>query len=125
MDANLTATAIPVVWAENGVYDPAMPTWLANWFERHQHPASLALHAVGVPVLVFALVLGGWQLVQWRWDLWWRPVGLIVISYLLQWVGHVIEGNDMGEVVLIKKMLGKPYVAISPRYQSDEPSATP
>ncbi len=95
-----------------------MPAWLANWFQRHQHPVSLTLHAVGVPMLLFAIGLGAWQMVQWRWNLWWRPVGLIAASYFLQWVGHVIEGNDMGEVVLIKKLLGKPYIAISPRYQT-------
>lgn len=86
-----------------------------NWLERHQHPASLALHAVGIPLLIFGLLLGAWQLAVWRWDLWYRPVGLIAISYVLQWIGHVIEGNDMGEIILIKKLLGKPYVAVAPK----------
>ncbi len=93
-----------------------MSAVIANWLERHRHPASRWLHAVGIPMLVAALVLAVGQLVQWRWDLWWRPVGLLVLSYVLQWIGHRIEGNDMGEVVLIKKMLGRPYVAVSPRY---------
>lgn len=88
---------------------------LANWMARHRHPTSQVLHAVGIPMLVFGLILGAVQLWQWRWDLWWRPVGLIVVSYILQWIGHRIEGNDMGEVVLIKKALGRPYVAIAPR----------
>ena len=85
-----------------------------NWLERHRHPGSRALHAVGIPLLVFVLLLGAWQLTQWRWDLWWRPVGLIVVSYILQGIGHRLEGNDMGEIVLIKKLLGRPYVAIAP-----------
>jgi ABC-type thiamin/hydroxymethylpyrimidine transport system permease subunit len=76
-----------------------------NWFERHRHPASLALHAVGIPMLVAGLLLGAWQLWHGMWSLWWRPVGLIVISYVLQ---------GIGEVVLIKKVLGRPYVAIAP-----------
>ena len=42
------------------------------------------------------------------WSLWWRPVGLVVLSYALQWFGHRIEGNDMGEVILAKKWIGKP-----------------
>jgi len=41
-----------------------------------------------------------------------------VVSYVLQGIGQAIEGNDMGEVVLIKKLFGKPYVAIAPRPES-------
>ena len=90
---------------------------LASWFERHQHPLSLALHLVGIPLTIVALVLAGWQLVAGQWDLWWRPAGLLVLGYLLQWVGHLIEGNDMGEIILVKKKFHRPYIAVSPRYQ--------
>ena len=91
---------------------------LHNWLERHRHPASLVLHAVGIPLLIAGLLLGGLQLLCGMWSLWWRPVGLIAVSYVLQWVGHRIEGNDMGEVVVLKKLLGKPYIAIAPRRAS-------
>lgn len=90
---------------------------IRNWLERHQHPASLALHAVGIPLLIFGLLLGAWQLWHGMWSLWYRPIGLIVVSYILQWFGHRIEGNDMGEIILIKKLLGKPYVAVAPSDQ--------
>ena len=56
------------------------------------------------------------QLRDGAWSLWWRPVGLVVLSYALQWVGHRIEGNDMGELILAKKWIGKPYITVSPRY---------
>ena len=59
------------------------------------------------------------QLHDAAWSLWWRPVGLAVLSYALQWLGHRIEGNDMGEMVLLKKLLGRPYVSIAPRRSSD------
>ena len=96
-----------------------MADWTHDWLQRHRHPACRALHAVGIPLLVAALALAAVQLWQWRWDLWWRPAGLIVVSYLLQWWGHRIEGNDLGEVVLVKKLLGRPFVAVAPRYRDD------
>ena len=34
-------------------------------------------------MLMAGLGLGLVQLLQWRWDLWYRPVGLLVVSYLL------------------------------------------
>jgi hypothetical protein len=100
-----------------------MIAWWNRYLERHQHPASRVLHLIGVPMLPIAGVLAVVQLAQWRWDLWWRPVGLLVLSYFLQWIGHRIEGNDLGEVVFIKRLLGLPYVAVSPRYAPKDSSS--
>lgn len=99
---------------------PVMPDWLANWLERHQHPVSLILHVIGIPLTILAVALAGWQLSESRWDLWYRPAGLFLGGYFLQWIGHRIEGNDMGELILIKKALNRPYTAVSPRYQSPQ-----
>lgn len=101
------------------------PAWLRNWLERHQDPRSFVLHAVGIPATVFAVALAGWQLYQWRWDLWWRPAALLAFGYVLQYVGHRLEGNDMGEVLLIKKWLGRPYVAVAPRFAAASGEAQP
>lgn len=96
-----------------------MPTWLDRWRLRHQHPLSFWLHIVGIPMIIAAALLALVQLKLACWDLWWRPVVLLAVGYLLQWIGHRIEGNDMGEVILIKKWLGRPYVAVAPRYGGD------
>ena len=101
-------------------YHAGMRRIVRNWLERHRHPASRALHAVGIPLLIGGLLLGAWQLWWGMWPLWWRPLALILFSYVLQWAGHRIEGNDMGEVVLIKRMLGQPFVAVAPRCGNDE-----
>jgi hypothetical protein len=97
-----------------------MPGWLDNWRQRHRHPASLVLHGIGIPLTVAAVVLAGFQLAAWRWDLWWRPGLLVIGGYLLQWIGHRIEGNDMGEIILIKRWLGRDYVAVAPRYRAGD-----
>ncbi len=93
-----------------------MPGWLANWLERHQNRTSFWLHMIGIPMTIACVPLALVQLSRDQWDLWWRPVVLLAGGYLLQWIGHVIEGNDMGEIILIKKLMGRPYVAVSPRY---------
>ena len=92
------------------------PAWLKRWLQRHQHPTSLGLHLIGIPLTIAAVVLALVQLREDRWDLWWRPVVLLILGYLLQWLGHRLEGNDMGEVILVKRILGRPYVAVSPRF---------
>ena len=93
------------------------PQWLDNWLQRHQNRVSFGLHMLGIPLTIFALILAAIQLYGWQWSLWWRPVVLLVGGYGLQWAGHYLEGNDMGEVILIKKILGRPYVAIAPKYR--------
>ena len=105
-----------------------MPHWMHSWLARHRHPASLVLHAIGIPLTLGFVPLALVQLADDRWDLWWRPVTLLVGGYLLQWIGHRVEGNDMGEVILVKRWLGRPYVAVSPRFadresENDAPSA--
>ena len=94
------------------------PAWLANWRQRHQSRLSFALHVVGIPLTILAVLLAGVQLYYGRWDLWWRPVLLLAVGYALQCLGHLHEGNDMGEVVLVKRLLGRPYVAVSRRYHN-------
>jgi uncharacterized membrane protein YGL010W len=77
-----------------------------NYRLRHQHPLNIALHAIGLPLTFVAPipllvhVSTGWA------------VAAFVAGYALQFAGHAIEGNDAGEVILVKKTLGMPYVDI-------------
>jgi hypothetical protein len=89
----------------------AMPRFLENWMERHQHPVSFALHMVGIPMTLVGI---GFAVFAW----WWTAASLFVGGYALQFIGHAIEGNDAGELILFKKMLGMPYVAVVPRDRS-------
>ena len=82
-----------------------------NWLERHQHPVSFWLHMVGIPLTFAALV--GLFFLPWYWCL-----AAFVFGYALQWVGHKVEGNDVGEFIPIKRLLGLPVMPISPRYQT-------
>ena len=82
---------------------------LRNWLERHQHPFNFAIHLLGIPLAVAGVVVLFWQP-------WWG-LGLLVFGYALQYVGHAVEGNDLGEWAGIKRMLGLPYVGIAPRWQ--------
>jgi hypothetical protein len=85
---------------------------LRNWRERHRHPFNFAIHLLGIPIAVTGFVL----LFIWPW---WGLGGL-VLGYFLQWIGHQVEGNDVGEWAGIKRILGLPYVSISPRWQQPD-----
>src|SRR5438034_11637326 len=76
---------------------------LRNWRERHQDPFNFAIHLIGIPLTVVGVCL--LFLVDWYWG-----VGAFVLGYLLQFIGHCVEGNDLGEWAGIKRLLGLPYV---------------
>lgn len=84
--------------------------FLKNYAQRHQHPLNQLLHVVGLPVTFVLPVVLLVKEVSW----WWALLAFLV-GYALQFAGHAIEGNDAGEVVLVKKMLGMPYVDIVDR----------
>jgi hypothetical protein len=83
-----------------------------NWLERHQHPFNRGIHLLGIPLAFAGIVL----LFVW-WDEWYWGLAAFVGGYVLQWLGHLVEGNDLGEWAGIKRVLGLPYVSIAPQYQ--------
>lgn len=86
-----------------------------GWRLRHQLPFNFAIHLLGIPLAVTGVVL--LFFLDWYWG-----VGALVLGYLLQWIGHLAEGNDVGEWAAIKRLLGLPYVGIAPRWNPEDPN---
>lgn len=87
---------------------------LRNWLKRHRNRFNFWIHMLGIPTAVAGVVLL-MQAAWYRdgvWALW--GLGLFVAGYVLQFWGHAVEGNEVGEWVAIKKALGLPYVAVAP-----------
>src|SRR5262245_25691197 len=82
-----------------------------GWRTRHRLPFNFGIHMIGIPMTLVGIVLLFMYLSHWYWG-----VGLFVLGYVLQYIGHLAEGNDLGEWAGIKKLLGLPYVGVSPRW---------
>ena len=74
---------------------------IAKWSRRHRNRMNFWLHMLGIPACFIAgplmLILG-------------RPllaVGLFVGGYVLQFAGHLVEGNRSGERILLQRLLGR------------------
>lgn len=78
-----------------------------NWLVRHQNSFNFWIHMLGIPLAFAGLLL--LVFIPWYWG-----VSAIVLGYLLQWIGHRVEGNDVGELIPVKRLLGLPVVAIAP-----------
>lgn len=71
--------------------------FLIDYFGRHKHPVNAVLHIFGVPMVVCGIV----KLFAGQTG---AGLGLFVLGYLLQYLGHKAQGNEVGEVTLIKKI---------------------
>jgi uncharacterized membrane protein YGL010W len=72
--------------------------FVVDYIKRHAHPANAVLHIVGVPSAFFGVYCLFTGQVK-------TGLGLIVFGYFLQYLGHRAQGNEVGEVTLIKSIV--------------------
>jgi len=66
--------------------------WIRQYENSHTHPVNRACHSFGIPMIVVSLVLGlatGFFHWLWGWTL-----GLFVLGWSLQFIGHAFEGKE-------------------------------
>jgi hypothetical protein len=80
--------------------------FVIDYIDRHKHPVNAVLHIVGVPMAFFGL----FQLIA---DDRMQGLGLLVGGYFLQYLGHRAQGNEVGEVTLLKAIWRKLFGAKS------------
>src|SRR5687768_10893954 len=64
--------------------------WISQYGSSHQHPVNRFCHTVGIPLIVISLVAGVVSIgVP---GLRWIAASLFVGGWVLQFVGHAVEG---------------------------------
>jgi uncharacterized membrane protein YGL010W len=59
---------------------------MEDYKAKHRHPLNRLTHSIGIPMIVLSLPL---FFFNWRWAL-----AMFVVGWILQFVGHWIEGNQ-------------------------------
>jgi hypothetical protein len=69
--------------------------FIVDYCQRHAHPINAILHIIGVPAVFFGLfkLFTGFFL---------PGLFFFVFGYLLQYLGHQAQGNEVGEITLLK-----------------------
>lgn len=65
--------------------DSGIQRWIDRYRADHNHPLNHLTHFIGIPAIVASLVV---VFFDWQWG-----VGLFVGGWILQFIGHGIEGN--------------------------------
>jgi len=69
--------------------------FLIDYMQRHAHPVNAVLHIFGVPMAFTGLYF----LLSGRFG---SGTALFTGGYFLQYLGHKAQGNEVGEITLIK-----------------------
>jgi len=98
---------------------PLPPSKLVvNWMERHRNPLSFVLHMIGIPPTIIGVMLIPVYVFCLSVPVFLFALTLFVGGYLIQFLGHAVEGTDPGEVIYFKRKLGLRYVDIAPPRRS-------
>jgi uncharacterized membrane protein YGL010W len=61
-------------------------SFIDSYKAKHRHPLNKLTHSIGIPMIVISLPL---FFVAWRWAL-----AMFVVGWILQFIGHAVEGNQ-------------------------------
>ena len=65
--------------------------WIAQYATSHQHRVNRACHTLGIPLILISLFIFASSIFVHR--LWPYALGLFVIGWIFQFVGHAFEGK--------------------------------
>lgn len=68
-----------------------MAEWISRYAESHQNRINLFCHTIGIPLIALSIPLFLVAIfVQGFWPI---PLGMFVVGWIFQFVGHAIEGK--------------------------------
>ncbi|HEX8128742.1 MAG TPA: DUF962 domain-containing protein [Pyrinomonadaceae bacterium] len=103
-----------------------MSSFMEDYKAKHTHPLNRLTHSIGIPLIVVSLPLFFFS--------WQRALALFVIGWILQFVGHWIEGNQpaffrnpvyliIGPLWIARRALSAVGLAAKPSTPSNSPAA--
>ncbi len=76
-----------------------------DWLLRHARPVNFALHIVGIPLTLIGVLIAPLYVVLLSPLVFGFSTGLFVVGYLIQFLGHALEGTEPGEIAYLRKKL--------------------
>ena len=71
--------------------DRPMSDWIARYTQSHQNRVNRVCHTIGIPLIALSVPL--FVIALFVHGLWPLPLGLFVVGWVFQFVGHAYEGK--------------------------------
>jgi uncharacterized membrane protein YGL010W len=68
-----------------------MQEWIAEYTQSHRHPLNRLCHLIGIPLIALSLPL--FLAALFIRGLWPLPLGLFLLGWAFQFLGHYFEGK--------------------------------
>lgn len=73
----------------NTFFGKTWDDWISEYAESHQHPVNRLCHSFGIPMIAISVLF---LLLGFIWlTILWIGLGLFVIGWVLQFIGHAYE----------------------------------
>jgi len=90
----------PTALADRRATDRFISSLIAGYCTRHRYWPNAVLHVIGIPLTLGAVYLA--------WDgRWLLAVTAFVSGYALQALGHALEGSQVGELMVVGRILSR------------------
>ncbi|PYO25114.1 MAG: DUF962 domain-containing protein [Gemmatimonadetes bacterium] len=71
--------------------DRPMSDWIARYTQSHQNRVNRVCHTIGIPLIALSVPL--FVIALFVHGLWPLPLGLFVVGWVFQFIGHAFEGK--------------------------------
>lgn len=76
-----------------------------DWLSRHSRPVNFTLHIIGIPLTITGVLLVPVYVFLLSLPIFVFATSLFVIGYLIQFLGHGLEGTEPGEITYLRMKL--------------------
>jgi uncharacterized membrane protein YGL010W len=85
-----------------------------DWKARHRDPTSFVLHMFGIPLTILGILLIPIYLTLVSIPIFLLALVLFVGGYMTQFLGHLVDRTEPGEITYLRRKLGWSYSKIAP-----------
>jgi hypothetical protein len=95
---------------------PPLRPWnlIADWMARHRDPTSFVLHMFGIPPTILGVLLIPVYVMLVSIPIFLFALALFVGGYLIQFLGHMVDWTEPGEIAYLRRKFGWSYAKIAP-----------
>jgi Protein of unknown function (DUF962) len=87
---------------------------IEGWIDRHRDPMSFVLHMFGIPPTILGVLLIPVYVMLISIPIFLLALTMFVGGYAIQFLGHLLDGSEPGEIMYLRRKMGWSYAKMAP-----------